>query len=228
MNTSPSLARFFLDRLRRLLLAAAGLVVFSLGGYMQLRTDIGLSPWQAFNEGLTLHFPISFGTASILVSVVVVVTDLLLRESIGLGTVLDALLVGWSIDFFLWLNPIPFLSDPLPASLLLLLSIAVMAVGQYIYMKAALSCGPRDALLVALGRRFPKTPIGAVNTGLLVIILVIAFFLGGSIGLGTVINMAFTGPIMQLVFHLFRFEPRDVVHEGLADTLSAFRAARRG
>ena len=225
MNTTSSLQHFFLDRLRRVGLALLGLIIFGFGMYMQLRSDVGLSPWQAFNEGLTLHFPISFGTASILVSVLVVVADVLLREPIGVGTILDALVVGWSIDFFLWLDPLPMMPGAVASVCLLLCSIAVMALSQYIYMKAALSCGPRDALLVALGRKFPKTPIGAVNTGLLVIILVIAFFLGGSIGLGTVINMAFTGPIMQLVFHLLHFEPRDVTHEGLADTLSAFRAA---
>jgi len=225
MNTTSSLQHFFLDRLRRVGLALLGLIIFGFGMYMQLRSDVGLSPWQAFNEGLTLHFPISFGTASILVSVLVVVADVLLREPIGVGTILDALVVGWSIDFFLWLDPLPMMPGAVSSICLLLCSIAVMALSQYIYMKAALSCGPRDALLVALGRKFPKTPIGAVNTGLLVIILVIAFFLGGSIGLGTVINMAFTGPIMQLVFHLLHFEPRDVTHEGLADTLSAFRAA---
>ena len=225
MNTTSSLQHFFLDRLRRVGLALLGLIIFGFGMYMQLRSDVGLSPWQAFNEGLTLHFPISFGTASILVSVLVVVADVLLREPIGVGTILDALVVGWSIDFFLWLDPLPMMPGAVASVCLLLCSIAVMALSQYIYMKAALSCGPRDALLVALGRKFPKTPIGAVNTGLLVIILVIAFFLGGSIGLGTVINMAFTGPIMQLVFHLLHFEPRDVTHEGLGDTLSAFRAA---
>ena len=90
------LSEFLLNRTKRSLLASAGLILFAFGFYMQLAANIGLSPWTALNQGLSLHLPITFGQASILVSVVIIISDLLMKEAIGLGTILDALLVTCS------------------------------------------------------------------------------------------------------------------------------------
>ena len=89
-------------------------------------------------------------------------------------------------------------------------------------MKAGLSCGPRDALMVALGKRVRRVPIGAVNIVLSVLVFTIGWLLGGTIGLGTFINMFGVGIIMDAVFLILRFEPRDVEQEGLLETAQAF------
>lgn len=228
MSDTPSLGLFFRDRGRRVLLAVAGLILFALGTYLQMQANIGLPPWHALNQGLTLHFPISFGSASILVSLTVVICDLLLRESIGLGTILDALVVGWGVDFFLWLDCVPSQTSLVPQLLLLLAGLVVTCLGQYLYMKAALSCGPRDALLVALGKRVPRIPIGAVNILMTSAVLLVGFLLGGQVGTGTVISLFGTGIVMEWVFRLLRFDPRVVEHEGLLQTCTAFTAALKG
>ena len=225
MPHTETLRQFLLNRLWRMALATAGLVFFSFGLYLQLVADVGLAPWQALNEGLFLHLPITFGQASILISLVVVAADLLLREPIGMGTILDALVVGWATDFFLWLDPVEKPGSFLMAVVLLLLGTVAACVGQYIYMKAALSCGPRDALLVAVGKRLPKIPIGTVNILMTAVVLAAGWALGGTVGVGTVITLFGTGIIMDLVFKVLRFEPRSVVHEGLVQTLAALKAA---
>jgi len=225
MTHTETLPQFLLNRLWRMALAAVGLVFFSFGLYLQLVADVGLAPWQALNEGLFLHLPITFGQASILISLVVVAADLLLREPIGMGTILDALVVGWATDFFLWLDPVEKPGSFLMAVVLLLLGTVAACVGQYIYMKAALSCGPRDALLVAVGKRLPKIPIGTVNILMTAVVLAVGWALGGTVGVGTVITLFGTGIIMDLVFKVLRFEPRSVVHEGLVQTLAALKAA---
>lgn len=227
MHTKEGLSGFLADRLRRMLLASVGLALFAVGTYVQLKADIGYSPWQALNEGLSQHLSMSFGNASILVSVAVVVVDLLLKEPIGLGTILDALLVGWITDLCLWLDPIPQQSGVVVPVLLLVVGLFIMALGQVVYMKAALSCGPRDALAVALSRRARRLSIGTVTAAMLGVVLLAGWLLGGPIGIGTLIHLTVTGPIIDLVFRLCHFEPRSVEHEGLGQTIRAFSQARK-
>ena len=226
MDSASPMGRFLLDHLRRMLLASAGLALFAIGTYLQLKAAIGYSPWQALNEGLSTHLSMSFGNASILVSIVVVIVDLLLREPIGIGTILDSLLVGWITDLCLWLDPIPAQSGWVIPVLLLVAGLVVMAFGQYVYMTAALSCGPRDALAVALARRFSKVSIGTITAATLAVVLLAGWLLGGPIGFGTLIHLIATGPIIDLVFRLVRFNPRSVEHEGLVQTFRAFSQAR--
>lgn len=216
------LVSFLFDRVKRSILASAGLLLFSFGFYMQLAANIGLSPWTALNQGLSNHLPLTFGQASIAVSVIIVVIDLLMHETIGIGTLLDAFLVGWGSDLFLSLEPVPYQTAFLPGLGVLVVGLAISCVGQWLYMIAALSCGPRDSLLVGLGKRMQKLPIGWVNILLNLAVALVAFLLGGQIGLGTVIALFGTGIIMDLVFKIVRFEPRNVVHEGLMETVSEF------
>jgi len=224
MHSHPMCA-FLADRLRRSLLASFGLVIFSFAAYLQLVANFGLPPWQALNEGLSSHLHITIGNVSIILSILIVVTDVLMKEPIGLGTILDAFIFGWALDFFLWLDLIPYQTALIPQLAVTFLSIVTAAVSQYVYMKAALSCGPRDALLVALGKRFPKVSIGTVNTGILVTVLIAGFLLGGTVGIGTLVHLLATGPIIDLVFKALRFEPRSIDHEGLTETARAFLSA---
>lgn len=227
--THSNLGAVLANRLRRCLMAAAGLVIFAFGSYLQLQADIGLSPWFALNQGLSLQFPfISYGQASILFSVFFIICDLLLRESIGLGTILNALVIGWASDVFLALGWVPVQTNPVIQLPMLMVGIVIVCVGQYIYMSAALSCGPRDALLVAVARLAPKISVGKVNLALLTVAQILAILMGGPFGIGTLITIFGTGVIMDWVFHLLRFEPRNVKHENLFQTLSVLRAAARG
>lgn len=222
------LAVFFVERIKRSLLASAGLMLFAFGYYMQVVANIGLSPWTALNDGLALHLPLTLGQASIVVSIIIVVSDLLMKERIGLGTLLDTFVVGWGMDLFVKLDFIPYQTEFLPGLLVLFIGTVAACVGQWFYMTAALSCGPRDAFLVALGKRLPKLSIGTVNIILLLTVAVIGFLLGGQIGIGTLITLFGTGVIMDAVNKIVKFEPRSVVHEGIAETISAFKKALRG
>ena len=221
------LSSFLLDRIRRSLLASAGLLLFAFGFYLQLAANIGLSPWTALNQGLSNHLPITFGQASIMVSVLIVCLDLLMKETIGICTILDALLVGWGSDLFIALELVPYQTKFLPGLAVLVIGLAISCVGQWLYMLAGLSCGPRDAFLVGLGKRLPRLPIGRVNILLNLMVAVVAFLLGGQIGLGTIIALFGTGIIMDIVFKIVRFEPRNVTHEGLLETISEFMKARK-
>jgi len=225
MEPSTAFRPLLFDRARRCLLAAAGMLLFSFANCLQLQACIGLSPWFSLNEGLARTFPITYGQASLLISALIVVVDLLLREPIGLGTLINAVVGGLGSDLFLQLNWIPAQTF-FPCQLAMLLAgIVLICISQYIYMRAGLSCGPWDAFLVALGRKLPQISIGKINLLLLTAVQVVALLLGGPFGAGTFITIFFTGTVMDLVFKVLHFEPRSVRHENLAQTAAAFRAA---
>lgn len=208
----------------RILAAAGGLLVCALGIELTILADIGVAPWDTLSLGITRYLPLLYGTAAMLVSVCVLAVDLLLKERIGVGTVLDALLTGKAVDFFRWLDWIPHPVHPAGKIICMVLGMLIIAVGQWLYMRTGLGCGPRDALLVALGKRVRHVPIGAVNFALLLAVLSVGWLLGGPVGIGTVLAVFGLGPAMQLVFHAVGFEPRDVVQEDLMQTLRSLTA----
>lgn len=194
------------------------MVVVSFGIYLQLEADIGLSPWNALNQGLANVLPISYGTACIASSFAIVLIDVALKEPIGVGTVLDSILVGVGTDLFVWLDPIPDTDSLVLKVVIFTAGLAVLCLGQFFYMDAGLGCGARDSLMVALGKKFTKVSVGTINNAIFLIVLITSWFLGATIGLGTVISVFFSGIIMDAIFNLVRFKPLEVVHENFAAT----------
>lgn len=210
-----------LDRIKRILIANFGLVVVALGVCFQMQANLGIAPWNALNQGLSLQFSITYGLAYNLVSCLILVVDIWFRESIGLGMVLDAFVVGWATDVIFALGLVPEPKGQGARILCLLIGMLIVCIGQLVYMKAGLGCGPRDAMLVALGKRFPKLTIGTINLIIFVIVLLLAVAMGAPYGIGTVITVAFTGVMMDLVFKVARFDPRTVEHENILQTFRA-------
>lgn len=201
----------------RIIRACFGLVGYAFGVLLTINANVGVAPWDVFALGLVKQLNITLGQATIAISIVVVIIDILIRERIGIGTILDAIIVGTTMDIIDKANIIPVIENNLLISLLMItVGLFLMAIFQYFYMSAALSCGPRDSLLVGLGRLLPKVPIGMVLIGLEAIVLAIGWVLGGPVGIGTLFCVVFVGLIMQLVFNIIKFEPRNVVHMGFS------------
>jgi len=196
---------------------AWGLLVFSFGVHLTIFANIGVAPWDCLGMGIAAHTPLNYGLAMTCTSVVILFIDLAMRERIGYGTIIDALLTGNFVQFFNDLNPLP-LNDNLWAGIILMLvGFVFMAVGMWIYMRAAQGCGPRDALLVGLGKRFPKVPIGVVQIVLWVAVTAVGWLLGGPVGVGTLLSAFGAGAVTQLVYHVLHFEPRDVEHRDVIE-----------
>lgn len=200
----------------KLLRASFGLVGYTVGLFLTIKANIGVGPWDVFALGLVKQLNITLGQATISISIVVVVIDLLIKERIGWGTLLDAILVGSVLDLIEQLLKIPEFDNIVISLIMMTIGLFIMAFFQFFYMSAGLCCGPRDTLLVGIGRLLPKLPIGAVLFGIEGIVLVIGWILGGQVGIGTVYCVVCTGGILQLVFNLIKFEPRDVIHQGLS------------
>ena len=207
------------SRVVKILWSVFAMIFISFGIYLQLEADIGLSPWNALNQGLANVLPMSYGAATVVSSLVIVAADVLLREPIGVGTVLDCLLIGVAADFFNWLDPVPDTDSMVLKTALFMLGLAVLCFGQFFYMEAALGCGSRDALLLALCKRFSKLSVGTINNLIFLVVLAASWLLGATIGLGTVISVFCNGLMMDWVFKLVKFDPLDVCHEDIIATV---------
>lgn len=200
-----------------------GLLVFSFGVHLTIFANIGLAPWDCLGMGIAQHTPLNYGLSMTALSILVVCIDLLLKEPIGVGTLIDAFFTGNFIQMFNDLNPFPLNQKLLPGIGLMFTGFAFMALGMFLYMRQEQGCGPRDSLLVGLGKRLPKVPIGFVQIVLTALVVLIGWSLGGPIGIGTLISVFGAGLVLQLVYSLLRFEPRRLKHISCAQAIRRLR-----
>lgn len=194
-----------------------GLLVFSFGVHLTIFANIGLAPWDCLGMGIAAHTPLNYGLAMTCTSVAILVIDLLLKERIGYGTIIDALLTGNFVQFFNDHSPLTPCSSMWAGIVMMLVGFVFMAVGMWIYMRGEQCCGPRDALLVGLGKRLPNVPIGVVQIILWSAVTVVGWALGGPVGVGTLLSAFGAGAVTQVVYQLLHFEPRDVVHKSVIE-----------
>jgi len=212
---------------RNFLIAAVSLFVNGFGIYLTMRASIGAAPWDVLSLGLSKTLGILYGTASISVSVTILIIDILLKEPIGIAMVLDAIVVGKSVDFFNMIDVVPTPKSIAGSIGMLLLGLVIIGYTQMFYMRAALGCGPRDTLLVGLKKRLRKIPIGLVSIGLLSAATLIGYLLGGPVGIGTLLCAFLAGPVMQLAFRSLSFDATAVRHQRFSETIAVFASAAK-
>ena len=147
--------------MRRVPAVIFGLVLFGFGMGLMVEAKLGLSPWEALHQGISIHTPLSIGVAGILTGFVVLLAWIPLRQRPGLGTVLNIVVVGLVIDGTLVLVETP---ASFAARLALMLGgIAIVALGSGIYIGMRLGPGPRDGLMTGIGQARPLNSAGAVS-----------------------------------------------------------------
>jgi len=178
---------------RRLPRLAIGLVLFGIGIALLVIADLGLAPWEVLHQGISRNTGIPIGTVGIITGLLVLLAWIPLRERPGIGTVANVVLIGVVIDVTLWLGP-----DSVGAVWqrwgLLLAGTLIVAVGSGFYIGAGLGPGPRDGVMTGLGRR--GVPIGLARAVIEVSVLVVGWFLGGTVGVGTVVFAFGIGPLV--------------------------------
>jgi uncharacterized membrane protein YczE len=192
----------------RLGLLGVGLVLFASGIVAMYESRLGLPPWDVLHQGIAEHSPLSFGDASVAVSIVIVVLAWRLGARIGVGTLANALGVGLLIVALTALGPVEGLAhDSVPVRAgLLLAGLALMGVGSGLYLGAALGAGPRDSLMVVGAARTPFR-IGLVRGGIELCALLLGILLGGTVGVGTVAFVILIGPAIESSFWLLERSP---------------------
>jgi uncharacterized membrane protein YczE len=178
---------------RRLLQLNVGLVLFGVGIALMLKSDLGLPPWDVLHQGLAEEFRLSVGIWSIVISFVVLLLWLPLRERYGIGTVLNAIIIGVVIDLASLVIPQP--ESTVVAAVMVAGGILLIGLASGMYIGANLGPGPRDGLMTAVARRGPS--IRATRWGLEIVVLITGILLGGTFGVGTIAFALLIGPIVQ-------------------------------
>jgi uncharacterized membrane protein YczE len=185
---------------RRLVQLYAGLVLYGFSIALMVRAHLGLAPWDVLHSGLTKHFPIDIGQALVIVSFVVMLAWVPLREIPGLGTISNAIVIGLSTDLFLAVMPRP---DVMTLRVTLLVAgIALQGLATAAYIGAQFGRGPRDGLMTGLARRTGRS-LRLVRTLMELTVFAMGLLLGGVAGLGTIVYAVSIGPLSQaLLPHL--------------------------
>lgn len=204
----------FIKRFSKLLF---GLSLCALGISITITAQIGYSPWEVFHAGLSKALNIEIGTASILVGLLIGILSLGLGEKIGIGTILNMVLIGLMMNVILGAEILPTSSNLFGGIIILLIGIAIFSLGSYFYISSGFGAGPRDSLMVAV-TRITKSPIGICRSGVELTAVLVGWRLGGLIGLGTIISVFSIGFFVHTTFHLLKFDPTTVKHENLQDT----------
>jgi uncharacterized membrane protein YczE len=171
------------------------------------------------NLGLSKTLGILYGTASIAVSLGILLIDIALGEPIGIAMFIDAVVVGKSVAFFNWIGAVPPCRSLWTGIPMMIVGLFILAYTQFTYMIASLGCGPRDTLLVGLAKRARRVPIGLVSIALLSTATLVGWLLGGPVGVGTLICAFGSGPVMQLAFATVRFDATGIRHQRLTESV---------
>jgi uncharacterized membrane protein YczE len=182
----------------------AGLSVFGIGEGLMVASELGNSPWTVLSEGVARHTPLAVGSATVAISFVVLALWIPLRQRPGLGTLLNAIVIGVAIDATLAI--VPTLEDDVGRAVALAAGIGLVAVGSGLYLTTELGPGPRDGLMTGLHRRTGLS-VRLVRSALEISALVSGFLLGGTVGIGTVAFALGIGPAVQAVLPWFSDRP---------------------
>jgi uncharacterized membrane protein YczE len=194
-------------RTGRMVQLLLGLFLYGIAIAMMIRAAVGISPWDVLAQGLSLKTGLGFGLVTNIVGGFVLLLWIPIRQRLGIGTVLNALLIGPSADVGLSL-----IAEPSQLWLRILLfagGLFLLAVATGLYLGGRFGPGPRDGLMTGISNKF-GWPIWAVRTSLEVTVLAIGWLLGGNVGFGTLAFALLVGPLVNWTMPLFHIRPRPV------------------
>jgi uncharacterized membrane protein YczE len=181
-----------------------GLVCFGFGIALMIDARVGIPPWDVLHQGIANMTGFQIGTITTFMAMPILGIWALLRERPGIGTVANALIIGPTVNVALTVLPG---ADGLPWRLAqMVLGVLVVAFGTALYIGARLGPGPRDGLMTGLSRRTGYS-VRVCRTAIEVTVLAIGWFLGGDVGVGTLVFALGIGPAIQFMFKLLGVTP---------------------
>jgi len=187
LNFKPKFSTFFF--------LCFGLSLFGLGEGLLIVSFTGASPWSVLAQGISLNVNLSIGTITLLISIVVLLLWIPLRQKPGMGTILNALIIAIMIDLCIKYVPTP--SNYLYQLILAVISVIMVGIGGGIYLVSNLGAGPRDGLMIGL-QKITNFPIAVVRATLEISVVSIGWYLGGTVGVGTLLFAFGIGPCVAL------------------------------
>jgi uncharacterized membrane protein YczE len=199
--------------LRRLLQLYVGLIAYGAGAAFQVRSGLGLDPWDVFHQGIARHLHVSLGLVVIGVGAVVLLGWIPLRQRPGLGTISNVVVLGSALDATMAVLPaVHVLAVRIT---FLVLGIVMVGAATGMYIAADFGPGPRDGLMTGLARRTGRS-IRVTRTLIELVVLGIGWLLGGTVGLGTLAFALAIGPLAQLFLRVFTPRPAVVADQPAA------------
>ncbi len=200
----------------------AGFFLYSAGIVMTINANIGLAPWDVFHQGLSKTFGITIGQASIGIGIIIVIINSLFREKVGWGSLGNMLFIGVFVDLLMLNHIIPEFENLVLRVLMMFSGMFVIGVATYLYISVGLGAGPRDGLMVALTKRTGKS-VRLVRNTIETVVVIIGYFLGGSVGVGTLVMALTIGVFVQLAFQLFKFDVKKVEHRFIDEDIKLLK-----
>jgi len=161
-----------------------GLILFGIGEGLLITANIGVSPWFVLHQGLSFKTGYTIGLTTFIVSVIILILWIPLKEKPGIGTILNAILISIVIDISLFILPYP--KNFIFQLIQVIIGILTIGVGSGYYLCSSLGAGPRDGLQLALARQTNQSLV-LIRTILEVSAVLLGFILGGIVGIGTLI-----------------------------------------
>lgn len=183
LNTKP--------KLTTLIMLVIGLFLFGLGEAIIIGSGSGVSPWTVLAQGISSKTDLSIGMATFLISIFILIFWVPLKQIPGIGTILNAIIIASAIDLTLGFIPKPELIylKILQASF----GIFIVGIGSGIYLASNLGPGPRDGLMIGLQQK-TNTSIPLIRTIIEITAVTVGWFLGGIVGIGTILFVFGIGP----------------------------------
>lgn len=186
---------------RRVAQLGVGLFLYGFAIAMMIRAALGISPWDVLSQGIVLHTGLNFAIVTNVVGAIVLLLWIPIRQKPGIGTVVNVLTIGPSIEVGLWV--LPEVEDLVPRVLLLAGGLVLLAIATGLYIGARFGPGPRDGLMTGIHNR-TGLPIWIVRTAIEVTVLAIGWLLGGNVGIGTLAFALLIGPLVNITLPLLR------------------------
>ena len=197
LNFKPKITTFFY--------LCLGLTFFGLGEGLLLVSLTGASPWSVLAQGISLHVNYSIGLITFFISVFVIFLWIFLNQKPGIGTVLNAIIIAFMIDISLTYINTP--EEYFLKIILAIVAVLIVGLGSGFYLIANLGPGPRDGLMTGLQRK-TRLPIALVRAFLEISVVTIGWYLGGTVGIGTLLFAFGVGPSVALglfvVYQIFK------------------------
>ena len=199
VNWSSEKPYNFKPKFSTLFFCCFGLMLFGLGEGLLIVSFTGASPWSVLAQGLSLNVNLSIGILTFLISVTVLIFWIPLGQKPGIATILNALIIAIMIDLCIKFVPTP--SNYVNQLILAVISVITVGIGGGIYLVANLGAGPRDGLMVGL-QKLTNFPIAAGRGTLEISVVSVGWYLGGTVGIGTILFAFGIGPCVALGLYL--------------------------
>ena len=199
VNWSSEKPYNFKPKFTTLFFCCFGLMLFGLGEGLLIVSFTGASPWSVLAQGISLNVNLSVGMITFLISVFVLILWIPLGQKPGMATLLNALIIALMIDFCIKYVPTP--SNYYNQLILAIVSVITVGIGGGIYLVSNLGAGPRDGLMIGLQKK-TNLPIAVVRATLEITVVSVGWYLGGVVGIGTLLFAFGIGPCVALGLYL--------------------------